>query len=118
MTIGENDMVFARGSVVLVPFPFTDLSAIRTRPAVVFSTEHYARSSGDLIIAMVTGQRHDLPTDYELRDWREAGLLAPSWVRAKLATIAETLIRFSPGTLTDRDLQSVETRIRAALALD
>jgi mRNA interferase MazF len=56
-------MAYASGDIVLVPFPYTDLSAVRTRPAVVVSTDVYARASGDLLIAMVTGQRHDLPTD-------------------------------------------------------
>jgi mRNA-degrading endonuclease toxin of MazEF toxin-antitoxin module len=60
-------MAYASGDIVLVPFPYTDLSAVRTRPAVVVSTDVYARASGDLLIAMVTGQRHDLPTDYALR---------------------------------------------------
>ncbi|MCS7265851.1 MAG: hypothetical protein NZ805_13580 [Armatimonadetes bacterium] len=31
-------MAFQRGDVVLVPFPFTDLSAQRVRPAVIVST--------------------------------------------------------------------------------
>ena len=30
-------MVFRRGNVVLIPFPYTDLSATKTRPAVVIA---------------------------------------------------------------------------------
>ena len=46
-------MVYARGDIVLVPFPDTDLSAARVRPAVVVSS---AVIADDLIVAMVTGR--------------------------------------------------------------
>jgi mRNA interferase MazF len=110
-------MAYASGDIVLVPFPYTDLSAVRTRPAVVVSTEVHAQASGDLLIAMVTGQRHDLPTDYALRDWRPAGLLLPSWVRSKLATVSESMVRFSPGRLTRNDFRQVQARLSLALGL-
>ena len=32
-------MAFQRGDVVLIPFPYTDLSTSKTRPAVVVSSE-------------------------------------------------------------------------------
>lgn len=34
-------MAFQRGDVVLIPFPFTDLTATKTRPAVVVSSPAY-----------------------------------------------------------------------------
>jgi len=34
-------MAFQRGDVVLVPFPFSDLSTIKVRPAVVVSGEEF-----------------------------------------------------------------------------
>jgi mRNA-degrading endonuclease toxin of MazEF toxin-antitoxin module len=40
-------MAFQRSDVVLVPFPFTDLSAKRARPAVVVSVPEYERTTGD-----------------------------------------------------------------------
>ncbi len=110
-------MAFARGDVVLVPFPFTDLSAMDLRPAIVLNPPDYEDSSGDVIVAMVTAQRHNLPTDCELLDWQSAGLRYPSWARAKLFTLDARLVRFSPGTLTMRDLNAVVARVRVALAL-
>ncbi|MEA3397813.1 MAG: type II toxin-antitoxin system PemK/MazF family toxin [Chloroflexota bacterium] len=38
---GENNMAFQRGDVVLIPFPYTDLSASKTRPVVVVSSDIY-----------------------------------------------------------------------------
>ena len=68
-------MAYARGDVVLVPFPFTDLSATRVRPAIVVSSHDYHAGGTDLIVAMVTSRPQDRPTDCALENWREAGLI-------------------------------------------
>ena len=110
-------MAYAKGDVVLVPFPITDLSAARVRPALIVSSEDYNVHSSDLIVAMVTSQPQTGPTDCRLQDWQEAGLIYPSWVRAKLATLEQRLIQFSPGRVSTRDVIAVEMRLRRALGL-
>ena len=109
--------MYERGDVVLVPFPFTDLSATRTRPAVVVSVNAFAQATGDFTVAMITPVPRNTNYDYELRDWQAAPLLRPSWVRAKLATLDPALVRHQPGRLHDADLAEVEQRIRLALGL-
>jgi len=47
-------MAFQRGDVVLIPFPYTDLSATKTRPAVVVSSECYHAVRPDLLVAYVS----------------------------------------------------------------
>lgn len=47
---------FSRGSVVLVPFPFTDLSAAKRRPALVVSSGEYNAATDDVIIAQITSK--------------------------------------------------------------
>lgn len=48
---------FEFGDIVLVPFPFTDQSATKQRPAVVVSSSAYHRQRPDLIIMAVTSQQ-------------------------------------------------------------
>jgi mRNA interferase MazF len=112
-------MIYRHGDVVLVPFPFTDLTSIKQRPAVVVSSEFYHQHEPDLIIAAVTSQvhRHSGPTGCLLQDWREAGLLKPSVVKAVLATIEPHQVRFRIGNLSHRDLMELERCLRLALGL-
>ena len=44
------------GDVLLVPFPFTDRSTTKRRPAVVVSSDTYHRERPDIIILAVTSQ--------------------------------------------------------------
>lgn len=43
---------FKRGEVVLVPFPFTDQTTAKKRPAVIISSDTYNDISSDLIIVI------------------------------------------------------------------
>ena len=117
MTAGGSATVFQTGDVVLVPFPFTDLTSVKTRPVVVVSVRDSDAATGDFTVAMITSVPRHTPFDYPLRDWRAANLLAPSWVRAKLATLSTALVRYRPGRLTDADLTEVDSRIRHSLGL-
>jgi mRNA interferase MazF len=109
--------MYERGDLVLLPFPCTDLSAASTRPAVVVSTDAFQRDTGDFTVAMVTSVPRTTAYDYELREWQAARLLRPLWVRAKLATLDPTLVRYQPGRLSDADLAEDERRIRLSLGL-
>jgi PemK-like, MazF-like toxin of type II toxin-antitoxin system len=47
---------YSFGDVVLVPFPFTDQTGNKKRPAVVVSSAAYHRARTDLIFMAVTSQ--------------------------------------------------------------
>lgn len=107
--------MYQRGDIVLLPFPFTDLTAVKTRPAVVLSVDAFQKSTGDFTVAMITSIFHDTPFDYQLQDWQKANLLGPSYVRAKLATLDPAMVRYRPGRLSDEDFANVEEKITQAL---
>jgi len=109
--------MFKKGDVVLIPFPFTDLTSAKTRPAVIVSTEAYEKETGNFMVAMITSVPQSTSYDCEVKDWRTANLLAPSWVRIKIATINPKLVRYKPGSLTTVDLIEVDKRIRLAIGL-
>jgi len=47
---------FKRGDIVLVPFPFTDLSSAKQRPALVVSSDALNAASEDVLVAAITSQ--------------------------------------------------------------
>lgn len=49
-------MAFQRGDVVLIPFPFTDLTATKTRPTVMVSSVAYQSVRSELLLAYVSSQ--------------------------------------------------------------
>ena len=109
---------YSRGDIVLVPFPYTDLSASGQRPVVIVSTNAYVEATADLIVAQITSQV-DKPHygDHRVESWQQAGLRRPSVVRAKVATIHRALVVKRLGHMPAADLRGVEDGLRQALAL-
>lgn len=110
-------MAYQKGDVVLVPFPFADVLAIKARPALVISNARYEQTTGNIILAQITSQAAKFPSDAILKDWAQAGLKKPSIVRLKLATLAVALVRYRTGTATAGDLAEVDIRLRRVLHL-
>jgi len=108
-----------RGDVVLVPFDFTDRSGTKWRPAVIVSSDRYNQQTPDLLIASITGNSRAVPHpgDYLLQDWQSAGLLKPSLVQTKLATIEASLVGRTLGRLSAVDLAAFEQGLRKTLGL-
>lgn len=46
--------IYSFGDLVLVPFPFTDQSGFKKRPAVIISSAMYQGARRDLILMAVT----------------------------------------------------------------
>lgn len=110
---------FRRGDIVLVPFDFTDGTGAKVRPAVVVSTDEYNRTSPDVLLASITGNLGASVHvgDHLVVDWKRAGLLKPSLVQAKLATVESSCLARKLGRMTSRDMQTVEDGLRRAMGL-
>lgn len=102
------------GDIVLVPFPFTDQSTVKRRPAVVISSQAYHRARPDIVIMAVTSQQPQTLSvvEAQILDWRGAGLLKPSVLKPVVTTIDPALIQKKLGQLTPVD----QALLRQALA--
>ncbi len=100
---------YRRWDIVLVPFPFSDLTAAKKRPALVLSPNEFNRSGADLVVAFITS-RMDVsprPGDYRIRSWKESGLPKASLLRMKLATIDRDTVVKKIGRLRQEEQDGV-----------
>lgn len=101
------------GDVILVPFPFTDQTQSKQRPAVIVSAARYHPERRDLIVMAITSQVRAPPMfgDVALRDWQGAGLLKPSTIKPVIATLAQSLVIKVLGQLSPLDQQALRETI-------
>jgi len=70
---------FIKGDVVVLPFPFSDLSASKKRPALVIAS---LEMHNDVILCMITSQTRDADAiPLQLSDFAEGSLPHESFIR-------------------------------------
>ena len=104
----------AVGEVVLVPFPFSDLSRSKVRPAVCLAEV----GRGDWVLCQITSSPYGDPTAVPLDapDFSSGGLLVASFARpGKLFTAHAGLIVRSVGVLNPAAFARVSSAVIALL---
>ena len=93
------------GDVLLVPFPFTNQTTTKKRPAVIVSSNGYNQNRPDIVIMAVTSQIHGSGYfgDVRIQNWQQAGLLKPSVIKPILATVEKGLVIRRLGSIADND---------------
>ncbi|KAA5543377.1 type II toxin-antitoxin system PemK/MazF family toxin [Adhaeribacter rhizoryzae] len=97
-----------KGDILLIPFPFTDLTGQKNRPALVLVT-----TDTDITVAFITSQikwqeEHDLKLEPSAKN----GLKKTSLVRlSKLATINNELLIGKLGNLIEADIQQLNKNL-------
>ncbi|MGH7408717.1 MAG: type II toxin-antitoxin system PemK/MazF family toxin [Candidatus Methylomirabilales bacterium] len=109
---------FRQGDLILLPFPFTDLSAVKRRPALIISPEKLHRQSDDVILVAVTSQVPKALSEFEVPlgsgDMAVGHLPKPSVVRlAKIFTAHRGIIVKRVGRLQRESLARILGRLRA-----
>ena len=85
---------YKRGDIVLVSFPFTDLSSSKRRPALVISPDAFNEHGQDVVLVATTSQEpDDRAVALERNDFVEGTLPKQSFVKvAKIFTMHSTLV--------------------------
>ena len=107
-------MTYQRGDVVVVPFPFSDLSGSKLRPALVL----FDSGGPDLVLCQITSKTVRDPHAVSLadNDFASGSLRLDSNIRPnKLFTFDRALIRARCGKIGAAKLAEVMTRTVALL---
>jgi len=104
----------AKGDIVLITFPFTDLSGSKLRPAVVL-----ADTNLDITVCFITTQiGWQEPTDVLLTPTATNGLRKQSLIRtSKIATLDRSLAKGLLGRLGSTELTELNSKLKILFQL-
>ncbi|MEK6876738.1 MAG: type II toxin-antitoxin system PemK/MazF family toxin [Nanoarchaeota archaeon] len=99
-----------KGDVVVLPFPFSDLSASKKRPALVAAT----LQGDDIILCQITSQSRQDSYAINLSDsdFRQGSLHVPSMIRPnRLFTAEKSIVIYKIGALKEDKIIEVKEKI-------
>lgn len=104
MTQTTSITLYEKWDIVLVNFPFTNLTSIKKRPSLIISPDEYNKHD-DVIITFITSNIPEQLNygDFSIRDWKGAGLYKPTIIKMKFATITKSIITKKLGSLKEKD---------------
>jgi mRNA interferase MazF len=98
-----------KGDIVLITFPFTDLSGSKLRPAIVLAINKL-----DITVCFITMQVtfHE-PTDVQITPTQKNGIKQPSLIRtSKIATLDKSLAKGLIGELTSTEIELLDANLK------
>jgi len=106
---------YSKNDIILVRYPFSDLSSSKVRPAVVVNAPHVSQ---DIFIVPLTSRTTSLLAgEFMLSNWAAAGLNVETAVKRGLYTVHQSLVVASLGKLTNSDIEQLEQSLREWLDL-
>jgi mRNA interferase MazF len=105
------------GAIVLVRFPFTDLTSTKNRPALVVSPASYASRFGNVVLMPLTSQDQNDPS-LALTQWQAAALPKPTWIKPLIGTLSLDLVERQIGQIDPRDRRCVRAAFAILLTTD
>ena len=71
-----NGIIFKQREVVLVPFPYSDMTSTKKRPVLIVSNDDYNHNHKDVIVCVITSIAHNDKYSIQLKEINlEYGLL-------------------------------------------
>jgi mRNA interferase MazF len=106
---------YSKNEVILVNYPFSDLSVSKVRPAIVVSAKH---TSKDIFIVPLTSKIETLLSgEFILTEWEEAGLNVSTAVKRGIYTIKGSLILKSIGKISESDATNLQNALKKWLGI-
>lgn len=110
-----------KGTIVLIPFPFTDLSSHKVRPAVVLSD---GLKGDDVVLAFISSQesKKKEPTGVLIartsKGFTETGLKEDSVVRvSKIVTLDKKIMLGTLGSVSKETGKEIDSKIKTLFGL-
>ena len=101
---------FVKGDVVVLPFPYTDFSSVKKRPAVVIAT---LKGQNVILAQITTNQRNDEDLVSLAKKYFASGSLSSdSFIMASLIfTTDVSQIEYKAGKITPTKIKEVQNKL-------
>ena len=101
---------YFRGDIVVIEFPFSNLSESKKRPVLVLKNP----KGEDLIVVQITGSSYEKNSEILLKtgDFKQGSLNRDSYIRIdKIASVEKSLIKYQIGSLNQKKFDEVLKKI-------
>ena len=109
--------MFKKGAIILIPFPFTDLSANKVRPALIISSNKI--SGDDVVVAFISSkkvkklQNTDVYIAESDKNFYKTGLKTDSILKInKIATLDKKIVLGELGEIDKKIQNEVDKKIK------
>src|SRR5437016_4154745 len=109
------------GDIVLTPFPFTDLSGNKVRPALILGTQP---GGDDVTVCFISSvfpvkvHKFDILIDVKDKNFKQTGLKLKSVIKiVKIATLDKAVILGKIGTLKAKNMRRVKEVLKTYFEL-
>ena len=101
---------FVKGDVVVLPFPYTDFSSVKKRPAIVIAN---LKGQNVILAQITTNQRNDEDlVSLKKKDFASGSLSCDSFIMASLIFTADSSkINYKAGQLSQNKIKQVEEKL-------
>ena len=108
------------GDVVLLPFPFTDYTSSKQRPALIISSRDWNKTRDDVIVVAISSKIGRSKFEYVLnkREQKSGSLRVPSVVRlGNIYTVDKRLLRERIGSFGEKTVRSIQSGIHKIISI-
>lgn len=114
-------MKYKQREIVLIPFPYSDLSSVKKRPVIVISNNKFNEVNEDVVVVAITSKIFSDEYSVTINDNDlEYGILPEQSVvkTAKLFTVSKSRIVKKFSILNYETFQKVTTKINKLIGFD
>ena len=109
--------MYKRGEIVLIPVPFTDLTASKRRPVLVVSNDRHNTENSDMIVVAITSNLIQVGIPIANSDMTSGQLPKPSIIRSdKIYTLDQKIVVKTIGVISNAIQDSVVHEINRVIS--
>jgi mRNA interferase MazF len=109
---------YDQGDIVIIPFPFSDLSTIKQRPVLILSNNDYNKATQDLVTCGITSnlKNEKFSILIDTKDLSEGSIPTKSRIKVdKIFTLHNSLVRKKLSKINSKVFNQVKNEIQKLL---